>query len=67
MTRVTRIDRPVPRRTVVVRTLPKPTPPVASHARPRDLDDFSGPIEKRRLRMRLLLDDFADRTVRTEG
>ena len=67
MTRVTRIDRPVPRRTVVVRALPKLTPPVASHARSRDLDDFSGPIEERRLRMRLLLDDFADRIARTEG
>ena len=67
LTRVTRIDRPVPRRTVVVRALPKRTPPVASHARSRDLDDFSGPIEERRQRMRLLLDDFADRISTTEG
>ena len=67
LTRVTRIDRPVPRRTVIVRALPKRTPPIAFRARPGDLDDFSGPIEERRQRMRLLLDDFADRIARTEG
>ena len=66
-TRIARIDRPVPQRTVVVRALPKPTRPVASLAPARDLDDFSGPIEERRQRMRLLLDDFADRISTTEG
>jgi len=67
MTRVARIDRPAARRTIAVRALPDLAPPVASRPRTHGLDDFEGPIEERRRRARLRLDDFADRISWTRG
>ena len=63
-TRAIRVARPIPRRKSIVRAAPERKWPAAFRARPGSLDDFAGPIEERRQRMRLLLDDFADRTPR---
>ena len=66
-TRIARLARPLPRRKAIARTRLKPTPPTTSQEHIHGLDDFSGPIEERRQRMRSLLDDFAKRLSRTKG
>ena len=63
----TRIARPVPRRTVAARALPNRMSPDALRGHFNGLDDFSGTLEKRRQRVRHLLDDFTKRNSRPEG
>ena len=64
MTRVARIQRPVVRRHVsspkyTVRAAPRRSPLPVWRPRAGSLDDFSGPIEKRRMEIRNRMDDFA--------
>ncbi len=63
---IVRAPRPAAKRVATVRR-PARVPAAVTRPRAHDLDDFAGPIEPRRRRLRILLDDFAAARLSRDG